>query len=344
MSFYLDLYSNSSMHKYPGNTLSSFKTYLPYPLSFDEPYECAMCEYAFPAKFEPAAGSGQIAFETKTAKISDKAVPAPKNVLDQKPTKPIPKSVQILNSYKATPLKHFAFPSTWDKEHCLVYNIPRGLIFRNTDEILAFLNGILQEHEPPANDPTNALRDVLAQTVIEPITKDNLPFSGISAALVRANPTPYRNVVSIRKALHGFQVFLRDKNVAFYLQGSAARMLGFNVDDSTWVGFREPGIYEFPHQTPDIQSEDPRLLNVYCNLIDPIIVGNQTAPLLRCIPIKGVNSEEKVYSNEVSSRQYLPINIQNTHEISIQIRDAVGNHPPFQPGLVYLRLHFRPQI
>ena len=49
------------------------------------------------------------------------------------------------------------------------------------------------------------------------------------------------------------------------------------------------GIYRFPSQEPDSKSYDPTILNVYCNIISPILVGNFTANLLRMIPVQKQN-------------------------------------------------------
>ena len=137
------------------------------------------------------------------------------------------------------------------------------------------------------------------------------------------------------------EVHLRDGDLTVAVDGQIGRLLGFNCQEEEIIVFSNPGIYRFPSQEPDSKSYDPTILNVYCNIITPIPVGNFTANLLKAIPVQKQNSDNKLLAGEVSSRNYLPVNVQSFNDIEIQIRTPTGNLAPFSLGVVYLRLHFK---
>jgi hypothetical protein len=74
-------------------------------------------------------------------------------------------------------------------------------------------------------------------------------------------------------------------------------------------------------------------------LIEPVIVGDVTVPILRIVNIKG-------QSDEYIEETYMPIQyhkllIKEITEILIEIRTPSGVKMPFQYGTCTLTLHFK---
>ena len=81
-------------------------------------------------------------------------------------------------------------------------------------------------------------------------------------------------------------------------------------------------------------------LFVYCNVVEPRIVGDTTTPLLRIVPVnhddRGKNvtrAYEKIF--------YCPVATKNFSSIEILIRDDTGQAVSFEFGKVTVTLHFR---
>lgn len=86
----------------------------------------------------------------------------------------------------------------------------------------------------------------------------------------------------------------------------------------------------------------PPQLFVYCDIIEPQIVGDVMTPLLRIIPL---DPSKYIYgSNKMhvfSPPHYLPIMRREFDTIEIDIRSSTGQKIPFQFGTVCIKLHFR---
>ena len=81
-------------------------------------------------------------------------------------------------------------------------------------------------------------------------------------------------------------------------------------------------------------------LYVYApELIQPVIVGDTSAPLLRIVNVRG-NSDETI-EESYSLIQYDKLLIKEISEIKIEIRYSQGDLIPFEYGNCTLTLHFR---
>ena len=81
-------------------------------------------------------------------------------------------------------------------------------------------------------------------------------------------------------------------------------------------------------------------LYVYSNIVEPQIVGNVLAPLLRIVPVQ----ERRKETNQVQTFdhvQYLPVSNNGTQTISTFIRHDDGRLVSFQSGKVIITLHFK---
>ena len=80
-------------------------------------------------------------------------------------------------------------------------------------------------------------------------------------------------------------------------------------------------------------------LYVYCDIVEPQMVGNTIVPLLRTVHIDGKHEDimEKLYQ----SPHYVPINKKQIERISIEIHNDRDQLVPFDFGKVLVKLHFR---
>lgn len=80
-------------------------------------------------------------------------------------------------------------------------------------------------------------------------------------------------------------------------------------------------------------------LYVYCSLVEPQIVGNNMAPLLRLVNVEGVHGSivEKIFQ----SPHYVPVVTKEITRIDIEIKDDNNQPVPFDFGKSVLKLHVR---
>ena len=121
-----------------------------------------------------------------------------------------------------------------------------------------------------------------------------------------------------------------EENISFFLKGSMQRLLG--LDGEHHQEYAEAG------QVIDM-NQGFYSLYVYCNLIEPRVVGDSHVPLLRIVPVQGKHTDlvtrffQKVY--------YLPLQQKCFETVEIYIRDDTGQKVPFERGKVVVTLHFR---
>ena len=80
-------------------------------------------------------------------------------------------------------------------------------------------------------------------------------------------------------------------------------------------------------------------LYVYSSLVEPRIVGDKIAPLLRIVPITGRHGE--MVTTRFDHVQYIPVMRREFGTVQTEIRDDSGRPVPFERGKVRVTLHSR---
>ena len=78
---------------------------------------------------------------------------------------------------------------------------------------------------------------------------------------------------------------------------------------------------------------------VYCDIVEPQLVGDVNVPLLRSVAIKGQDGE--VVSKSFDNIHYIGLGRSTFQDIEIHITDDTGTRVPFEYGRVIVKLHFR---
>jgi hypothetical protein len=96
----------------------------------------------------------------------------------------------------------------------------------------------------------------------------------------------------------------------------------------------------FPHgdHVADVTS-GVNSLYVYCPLVKPRMVGDAQVPLLRIVPVEGIDAE--MVTRVFDPVQYCPLVLRRFQNVEIDIRDATGVKIPFERGRVVVTLHCR---
>ena len=91
--------------------------------------------------------------------------------------------------------------------------------------------------------------------------------------------------------------------------------------------------------SPDIHGGISSLFVYAPGLIEPVIIGDTSAPLLRIVNVQG-NSDQTMEIN-YASPQYYKLLVKEVSEIQIEIRSSTGQLVPFDYGDCTLTLHFK---
>lgn len=163
--------------------------------------------------------------------------------------------------------------------------------------------------------------------------------------------TNYDSINHILTALNNIKekIKFRHDEVSNFVNVSimdeSIKSLTFSPNLSLQLGFEpyrnlvEKGLGKYP---ANLHLGLPSQLFVYCDIIEPQIVGDVMTPLLRIIPI---DTSKYVYgANKMhvfSPPHYMPVMRREFHTIEVDIRSSTGQKIPFQFGTVCVKLHFR---
>ena len=80
---------------------------------------------------------------------------------------------------------------------------------------------------------------------------------------------------------------------------------------------------------------------IYCDIIEPQIVGDKTIPLLGIAPSETSDKAyEKIYTGE--NIRYIPVQTRSFQNIKIHLRSSTYEPMPFEHGRASVTLHLRP--
>ena len=91
-------------------------------------------------------------------------------------------------------------------------------------------------------------------------------------------------------------------------------------------------------------SQDLQSMYVHCDLVEPQVVGDGHAPLLRTVPLTRVLDTPDTTHKVFNHIYFLPVHRNDIHTIEIDIRDDVGRPVPFNRGRLIATLVFKKRL
>ena len=197
----------------------------------------------------------------------------------------------------------------------------------------------------------------IARHLDEPISfayPDKVDNNGKSGRMKKHYTTVYEYVTSIKKSLE--EAHVTDNEIKFkfelngkvtitlspgykvYLRREQAIVLGFmTFEDSAEV--KEIAKSETGSYVANLHRETN--IYVYCDIVQPQIVGDKTVPLLGIVPSeKTTETYEALYV--VENMCYIPIQTKSFQKIKILLRSSTNESIPFEYGRAAVTLHLKP--
>ena len=129
------------------------------------------------------------------------------------------------------------------------------------------------------------------------------------------------------------KVYIKKKHgLAFF--GKLSRMLGFGGQYTKL--FKKLEVLLWHADLFGITA-----IYIYCNIVQPQIVGNTNVHLLRTIPVSGKSGD--VITKTFTNIQYVPVQTKSFEDIEILLSSDTGDPVPFESGKVIATLYFRKQ-
>ena len=127
-------------------------------------------------------------------------------------------------------------------------------------------------------------------------------------------------------------------DTTFMLYGDLPDILGFGRGDGVVIRTSRRKTLTQGDSIVDLRCGFESLY-VYSSIVEPRIVGDNIAPLLRVVPITGRHGE--MATARFDHVQYIPVLSREFGSIETEIRDDTGRPVPFERGKVTVTLHFR---
>ena len=192
--------------------------------------------------------------------------------------------------------------------------------------------GTLQNHQNHIYYSTDGGKTFWSSGIVDYGYYTSMPelIKSINAAM-KKELTNNNITFSFNPRTHKVKVILAAKHY-IALHGQLAKILGFGEDVKVRKSKESPYVAEL-HSITSIY--------VYCNIVQPQIVGNTMVPLLRTIPVSGNSSD--LITKTFTNIQYVPVQTKSFEDIKILLRTDTGDPVPFERGKVIVTLYLRKQ-
>lgn len=208
--------------------------------------------------------------------------------------------------------------------------LPNALEF-DSDVEVALTELIFPHSFHNITEQTNSFEFDVGNGVLK---KGKIPcgFYDSTLDLIKAISHNFQDKISVtfNKTTKKVKVNLR-KGSRLILHTGIAENLGF-----------EPGEIKGPIVEGPFAADpklDFHLLYVYCDIVEPQIVGNVYAPLLRIVKVHGQDGE--IVNATFERGHYIPLARRSFDTLHIYIRTHTGRKVSFKRGKVIVKLHFR---
>jgi len=215
----------------------------------------------------------------------------------------LPQTINLEGSWEAG-LYSISYPNTW---YTLQHGSDTHIYYTNRSGLYMAAK-IDYGYYHSVQDLIKAMNKVLAKHISDNI---KLTYNSVSGKVT----------VQLKS---GYQLFLNERlSIVFGFGGKEVKIT--KTTESPYVA--------------DLTSMTA--IYVYCDVVQPQVVGDTSAQLLRSIPVEGKSGD--VITKTFTNIQYVPIQTKSFEDIEILLRNDTGDPAPFGRGKVITTLLFKQQ-
>ena len=200
-------------------------------------------------------------------------------------------------------------------------------IIQPLDEPISFMNGgkegkggKMRKHYSSVKEYINSINESLKESHVDksPVDKSNeIEFSYELNGKVTAHLEP------------GYTVRLRREQ---------AIVLGFMTFEDSSETYDIENVEETGQYKANLYRETNIL--VYCNIVQPQIVGDRLIPLVAIVPYQKTTGTTGFYA--VENIHYIPVQTKTFQNIQVHLRSSTEEPIPFEHGRAAITLHLKP--
>lgn len=137
------------------------------------------------------------------------------------------------------------------------------------------------------------------------------------------------------EASQNYSLELEKHSISFAFHGRLATQLGFPPDKNVFK-------YELSPFVGNVCFGIPEQMMVYCDLIEPQLIGYDSSQIIKIINTTEVESKFGTPCHRSFHKiHYVPVLKKEFDSVEINIRDITGELFPFRHGIVMVKLHFK---
>nr|CAD2193612.1 unnamed protein product [Meloidogyne enterolobii]CAD2199392.1 unnamed protein product [Meloidogyne enterolobii] len=335
-SFYIVLPSNTNVE---GNKTNSFRVRLPQKLKFNSEWAVGLAVMVYPYSW-PSLGTTSEQFFTVTWQTNESVRV---NVTSSSFMNPLHLKENLnrsLNeSCKELSDKMIEYKSKIKELKNQAKNEYKRLYELKANENTTKSEHAVTEHsyddDIPLKTESEIYADLLSKTIED---SDNVVKFLLTSG---SDFDSWVNAYLMPSSVCNFEFYEKKNRFSLFLDKNYIKSITLTEQLAYILGFDKHDIFEtsIAKFMPDMKG-GVSSFHVYApGLIEPMIIGDVTAPVLRIVNIRG--KQDEIIEEQFLLIQYHKLLIKEINEIFIEIRTSSGTLMPFQYGTCTLTLHFK---
>ncbi|KAK4881767.1 hypothetical protein RN001_005086 [Aquatica leii] len=216
-----------------------------------------------------------------------------------------------------------------------------------TDNLMYYRTEPPEEHELSLEEVLNLATKHFLDN------KDSIHFSYQEWHIVKISPGNYESIEDVITEINNHEIIKKLINFkynritkrVFLKVNTTLSVLGFSRRLALQLGF-QPDQNLAKEKTSahpaNIWTGIPSQMFIYCDIVEPQLVGDVLAPLLRIVNVTSDNYNYGCHKDVVFSPvHYIPLMRKEFENIEINIRTDTAASMPFEFGTLNLKLHFK---
>jgi len=344
-SFYIIIPSNTNVE---GNRTNSFRVRLPHKLKFNSEWNVGLSVMVYPHSW-PSLGTTTeqtITVVWKSGEIVRLAVPSNSLTNPQNLKQSLDKSLNEGSETLSEKMRDCQIEYT---------NILKETRSKAKEEYKK-LKELVQSSKEVSTNVTTEKHVIIPEGEIPKLRSETEIYNDMVKAEIDKLPIETRKIIELTRE-SGFEPW-----ITVYRKPKFACAFEFHSHKNRFSLFIDKKYIEqieISEQLAYILGFDSQVLKESCvakfmpdmrggvscfhvyapGLIEPMIIGDITAPVLRIVTIRG--KQDEIIEEQFLSIQYHKLLVKEISEILIEIRTTSGSLMPFQYGTCTLTLHFK---